>query len=317
MAIAVVGAGVVGGILGGCLLKAGREEVILVDAFSRRLDQLRAGGLKIKDPKNCIKGDFTVAVPKAISTLCDIEPEKVAVVFICVKACMIADIIDSLKPLAKAGAVFVSFQNGLDTEEALAHELGGDGRILRGVVNYAGRLLEDGAVEVSFFQKPNYLGALSGGSSLEAARVAAMMTQAGLETRATDDIKTFVWEKVLLNSAMSPLCALTGLTMKDVIDRPDLKQVVEGVLREGIAVAKASGARFPDDFFEHCAGYLSKGGRHKPSMLVDVEAKRPTEIEFLNGAIFRHGQRLAIATPHNQTITALIKGLEANRQGQS
>lgn len=317
MAIAVVGAGVVGGILGACLLKAGREEVILVDASRRRLDQLGAGGLRVKDPKSCLMGDFSVPVPLATTAISDAGPGKVTVVFVCVKACVLPEILPALKPLAKAGAAFVSFQNGLGTEEALAQALGGSARILRGVVNYAGRLLEDGAIEVGFFQKPNYLGASEAGAAKAAEAIAEVMTQAGLETRFTDDIKTYVWEKVILNSAMSPLSALTGLTMKDVMDMPELKKVVEGVLREGIAVAKASGARFPEGFFEHCVSYLAKGGRHKPSMLVDVEARRPTEIEFLNGAIFKHGARKSIPAPHNQTITALVKGLEASMlQGQ-
>lgn len=311
MAIAVVGAGVVGGILGACLLKEGREEVILVDALRRRLDELGAGGVKIKDPKGCLMGDFSVPVPRMATLIDAVDSGPIETVFICVKACVLSAILPTLKPLAEAGAAFVSFQNGLDTEEALASGLGGEARILRGIVNYAGRLLEDGAVEVTFFQRPNYLGILEGGDARAAVRIAEVMTRAGLETRYTDDIKTHVWEKVILNSAMSPLSALTGLAMKDVMGVPELKAAVEGVLREGIAVATASGARFPDDFFGYCMGYLAQGGRHKPSMLVDVEAGRPTEIEFLNGAIFKHGARKSIPAPHNQTITALIKGLEA------
>lgn len=310
----MVGTGVVGGILAGCLLRKG-EEVIVVDASSQRLSQLNRSGLEIRDPKGFLNGGFTAKARKTLSVLTDLRGAPVDALFVCVKACVLEEILPRLEQVHRPEMAVISFQNGLDTEEFLAERLGRES-VFRGVVNYAGRLLEDGAVEVGFFNKPNYIGALVEGKVSLARRLAEILTGAGLETEYSDSIRRHVWEKVILNSAMSPISALTGLTMRELMDSPRLCRIAEGIVREGIEVAEACGISFPEDFFEHCMGYLHKGGRHKPSMLVDVEAGRRTEIDFLNGKIYEHGRRLSVPTPFNQAIAALVKGLEASLAGR-
>ncbi|MBI4063237.1 MAG: 2-dehydropantoate 2-reductase [Elusimicrobia bacterium] len=308
MKIAVLGTGVIGGILGACLIKKGHD-VVLIDASRARLKQLKETGLRIKDPKNLIGGDFQVKTGALFDPSQEWDGSFPEALFVSVKACVLKDTLALAGKICGPETLAVSFQNGLDTEEIMARRLGRK-NVFRAVINYAGKLLEDGAVEVGFFVKPNYVGILDEKSQANAQKLAAILTETGLDTQFSPEIIKHVWEKVILNSAMSPLSALTGLTMRDVMDLPHLYGVVEGITREGIGVAAANGIRFQENFFDQCMTYLNKGGRHKPSMLVDVEAGRKTEIEFLNGKICEYAETRGLGAPYNQTITALIKGLE-------
>ena len=112
-----------------------------------------------------------------------------------------------------------------------------------------------------------------------------MMTAAGLETKEHSDVKEVVWEKTILNSTLCSICAVTGQTMKEAMENPHTLDLVVKVLKEGLAVAKADGYDFGDKALTRFVSYLKKGGAHKPSMLIDVERRRPTEVDFMSGAI--------------------------------
>jgi 2-dehydropantoate 2-reductase len=143
-----------------------------------------------------------------------------------------------------------------------------------------------------------------------AATVADLLSSVGLQTEAPEDIRKYVWEKAILNSALAPVCAITGLTMKDVMDSPDGLALVGRILDESISVAEAEGLRYGADFRDFCLNYLKGGGYHRPSMLVDLDAGLPTEIDRMNGRIAEYGRKHQMPTPVNQTITALVHMLE-------
>jgi len=102
--------------------------------------------------------------------------------------------------------------------------------------------------------------------------------------------------------------------MKEVMDFPPLKEIVEKLLVEGIKVAERTGIKFSDNFFEFGLSYINKGGYHKPSMLLDIETGKKTEIDFFNGRIAKYGERLGIPVPYHRMITAIIKGLEQKKK---
>ena len=210
----------------------------------------------------------------------------------------------------------ISFQNGIDTEELVSQYVGA-ARTLRVVINYAGNLIANGQVKMSFFNKPNYIGAIFPATGKIAQEIAGMMTQAGLDTEFTPEIKKYAWEKTILNAALSPVTALTGQTMKQAMDFPETRRLVVSLLEEGVAVAKAipdgtgtGGYDYGADFMNHCLNYLDKAGHHKTSMHIDVEAGRKTEIDFLNKKIVEYGQKMGLPTPYHETIVRLIKGIE-------
>ena len=133
-----------------------------------------------------------------------------------------------------------------------------------------------------------------------------------MPTHAVADARPAQWRKVIFNAASNPIGALTGLTHGRVCERPDLRALVSSLVDEGKAVAAAQGIVLdadPEDLIDHAAR-PEVGYDHKASMLQDVEARRPTEIAFLNGGIARFGRELGIPTPMNDTVTRLVTALE-------
>jgi len=144
----------------------------------------------------------------------------------------------------------------------------------------------------------------------KAKTLAEVITAADLETAFTSDIKKYEWEKIILNAALSPVCALTRKTMKQMMSFDETRWLAKAVLREGIEVAAANDVHFQSDFLDFCMGYLDKAGHHRTSMHVDIENRNPTEIGFINGKIVKYGESKGISTPINSTIVSLIKGSE-------
>jgi 2-dehydropantoate 2-reductase len=303
MRIAVIGVGPVGAILAGHLAAAG-EDVRIVDILRDHVDIIREQGLHIGGMM-----DMTVKVPKTSYSIDELANEELDVIFICVKASFLPIILRELKQVYTPGTKIVCYQNGMDNELQIA-EAFGDANTLRVVINYAGNFVDNGKVTMNFFHKPNYIGVLTEDNIEFANAVAAMMTNADLETEYTEIIRTYVWEKVILNAALAPLSAITGMTMKEVTTFDDTILMMKDLLREGIAVAEEDGCEFKDGFFDHCVWYLSQAGHHKPSMLIDIENRSPTEIDYLNARICHHGDNYDIPVPVNRTITQLIRALD-------
>jgi 2-dehydropantoate 2-reductase len=302
---AVIGAGPIGGIMGAHLAEAGHD-VILVDILKGHMDEIRDSGLSISGTR-----EMNVRFPEAklLLSIDDLAGMPIDYVFVSVKAAFLPKIVQMMKSAVAAGTTVVSLQNGLDTEELIAAEFGKE-NTLRIVVNYAGNIIGNGKLRMSFFNPPNYVGTIDPAAKVKASELAELITSADLETVFTREIKKYEWEKVILNAALSPECALTRRTMKQMMEFGETRELVRAVLIEGIEVAKAAGIDYGSDFLDHCMGYLDNAGHHKTSMHVDIENRSPTEIDFINGKIVEYGKAKGIPTPYNSTIVALIKGSE-------
>ncbi|HLD78081.1 MAG TPA: 2-dehydropantoate 2-reductase N-terminal domain-containing protein, partial [archaeon] len=222
MRIAIVGTGVVGSILAGHLLKKG-EETILVDASAERVATLRRSGVKIQDPRRCISGDFTAPVREVYQSLQELRNNPPDVLFLSIKACILEEVVEDVKALRNDRLRVVSFQNGLGTEEVVARALGTRRRVMRAVIHYAGRIVDQQTVGVSFFNPPNHMGALEPACAPEARELSQLLTAAGLATQYSDNIQFQVWEKAILNSALCAIGALTNLTMQALMELPQLR----------------------------------------------------------------------------------------------
>jgi 2-dehydropantoate 2-reductase len=143
-------------------------------------------------------------------------------------------------------------------------------------------------------------------------QLADACTRAGLPTTAKPDARGPQWRKVIFNAATNPVGAVTGLTHGRVCEDAALRRFVTGLVDEGKAVAAAQAIELDSDP-EELIDYAARPDvayEHKASMLQDVEARRPTEIDYLNGGIVRFGRELSVATPLNEAIWALVKGIE-------
>ena len=207
------------------------------------------------------------------------------------------------------GAV-ASVQNGVGNEEAIARHVA---RVIRGTTFPAGRILSPGVVQWDVKGDTTF-GPFEPRSaeSDEIERLADACTRGGMPTHAVSDARPAQWRKVVFNAATNPVGALTGLTHGRVCERPDLRALVSALVDEGKAVAGAQGITLdadPEELIDHAAR-RDVAYDHKASMLQDVEARRRTEIDYLNGGIARFGRELGVPTPLNDALTALVKALE-------
>jgi 2-dehydropantoate 2-reductase len=202
--------------------------------------------------------------------------------------------------------------NGVGNEETLARHVS---RVIRGTTFPAGKLLEPGHVQWDVKGDTTFSPfEPSPASVAEVAGLADACTRGGMPATAVADARPAQWRKVIFNASTNPIGALTGLTHGRVCERPDLRALVTALVDEGKAVATAQGITLdadPEALIDHAARPDVAYG-HKASMLQDVEARRPTEIDFLNGGIARFGRELGVPTPFHDTITTLIKGVEAS-----
>jgi 2-dehydropantoate 2-reductase len=304
--IGIIGLGPVGSILAAHLAKGG-EDVVVEDIVEKLLITIKEEGLRISGIK-----ELTAKIRKTSSSMAELSEFNPDIVFIATKACFLNTILQEMKLIHKPQMKIVSFQNGLDNERFIAETLGIE-TAYRVVINYAGNRISLGNAKMNWFQPPNYVGAFHHGRYITdetTKHIAQMMTASGLTTEETPEIKKHVWEKTILNSALCSICAVTGQTMKEAMEFEHTRDLAMKILEEGLEVAKADGYDFGKDALNRFTSYLEKGGAHKPSMLIDVENKRPTEVDFMSGALARYGERYRIPTPVNSTFTSLLKTIE-------
>ena len=230
-------------------------------------------------------------------------------IFVCVKAQVLPLIASALGDLVREGMHVVSWQNGIDTEYELAKAMGKK-PVMRAVVNWGCGFLGPAHVIMPFHHPPHYIQELDPAGKEAAQRIAKDLTKCGLPTEHTDKIVPMVWRKTVMNASMNPVCAATGLTMSQVMGDPILFGVVESLIKECLAVARANEIHLGWDYYQNAMEYLRGGGGHKPSMLMDIEAHRRTEIDYINGKFVEYGKRAGVPTPYNGLLQSLIKGIE-------
>jgi 2-dehydropantoate 2-reductase len=308
--IAVIGAGPVGGILAAHLYSSGHK-VLIVDAWKEHLERIRTSGLQISGKEDILVRPTDLF--SSVSSLRDIVPDFV---FICTKACdldnVLAEIGDALKG---AKTVFVSAQNGIDTEQIIARRIDRS-RVLRAVITWGGILVRPGEIRETFFNAPNYLGWLDERAADACWQAAGIMSGSGLATEATGEIQKHVWRKTILNTCTMPLSALTGMNMQEVLNFAPTNRLVELLLNESIAVAAAFGFDYGPGFIDAVKDFNKRAGPHKPSMLVDLENGRRTENPFLTRRIAEYGEQKGVPTPVHRTLANLIDALEMRNTEQ-
>jgi len=301
---AVVGAGPVGCIVA-CFLARGGYDVTLCDVIPDLLKPALDPGIIIEGAEN-LQHKVT-RICSNVDDLADVDPD---VIFITVKANALPLIASSIEGFYREGMIIVSWQNGIDTELEIAKVLGKT-HVMRAVVNYGCGLKGPAHVKMPFHHPPHYIQELDPGSRKAAIKVAEVLSTCDLTTEHTENIISMVWRKSVMNACMNPVCAVTGLTMSRVMNDPIVYQIVDALVKECIQVARANEINLGWDFYTYAMEYMRNAGDHKPSMLMDIEANRRTEIDFINGKFVEYGNRTGTRTPYNHTLSALVKGLES------
>ena len=301
---AVVGAGPVGCIVAAFLAKGGIE-VTLCDVVSDLVAPAVSPGIKIEGAET-----LQQSVTRTCTSVDDLAEYDIDVIIITVKANALPLIASAIESFHREGIYIVSWQNGIDTELVLANSLG-NAWVMRAVVNYGCGLAAPAHVVMPFHHPPHYIQALDLESAQAAEAIAEALTTSGLTTRSTDNIVPMVWRKAVMNACMNPVCAVTGLTMAQAMGDPIVFQIVDALVKECVAVARANEIQLGWDYYPHAIEYMRNAGNHKPSMLMDIENGRRTEIDFINGKFIDYGKQAGMETPYNNTLKALVKGIES------
>jgi len=297
--IAVIGCGAIGSLYAAHLARVPGAEVWAVDPWAEHAEAIQARGLRVTgladftvriqartDGRDLPACDFGLVATKAGGTRAAVEGARAAL----------------------ADAAVVSVQNGLGNEEVIA---GLVPRVIRGSIVTAGAIVAPGVVRYDalgdswfgpFEPRPAPMD--------EVTRLARLLTEGGLRTHALADARGPQWTKVIFNSATSPLSALTGLPVGRVCTDAGLRRQVDGLITEALAVCERAGIALPRPPGEAVDEAIAEAYDHKPSMLQDVLARRPTEIGVLNGGIAAEGRRAGVPTPRHDCMVALVRGLE-------
>jgi len=258
-------------------------------------------------------------VERATDSLQTFLKDQLDYVFVCIKAIDNAQVAHQL---AQQGLtkypVFVSCQNGIDVEDVFIHHFGSS-HTLRMILNIGCGItaIKPGCAAVDVkFKFSDILSKITAANQTDE-QLAKALAACGIPVTLSVDFKKEAFRKAILNTALGTVCAITRLTMREVMQREDLHRMVKEIVREGSAVGRKLNFDFGDAFLEEAMAYLSQGGHHKPSLALDIERGQVSENPWLAGAIYHYAERLGLEVPVIQTVYYFIRAIEGRAQGQS
>ncbi len=315
MRILIAGAGAVGAYVGALLARAG-EDVVLF-ARGPHLRAMQERGIRVLNDQDSFE-----AHPHVTGDLR--SPGPVDVVFLTVKAHGLTQLAPQLAPVLGPNTVVVSTQNGVPWW--FFHGWGGEyagtrlervdpgcvvdsaiesRRIVASLVYFATEIVEPGVVRHTEGDRIS-LGEPDGSRSERVRSIAETLIRAGLRAPVTTRIRTEIWVKLLGNVAFNPVSALTGATLAQMTRDPEVLALVRNIMKETEAVGARIGLEIPISLDQRIAG-AAKVGEHKTSMLQDLEAHRPLELEAVVGAVLELGDRVGVPMPHTRAVYACTK----------
>lgn len=327
MKIAIIGAGAIGGLVGAKLALAGEEVTFLVRGHN--LDAIRARGIKLVDADG---REHVARDVRATDDYADAGPQDVVV--LAMKAHQVEAVLDRLPHLLAAQTVIVPMQNGIpywyfqklggphdgarvtsvDPHGRIAERIDPQ-RVIGCVVYPASELVAPGVVRhIEGDRFP--LGELDGSTTERVQQVAASFINAGFKAPVLEDIRAEIWLKLWGNATFNPISSLTHSTLVDICQYPLTRELAAAMMREAQEVAHKLGITFRVPLEKRIAG-AEKVGKHKTSMLQDVEAGREPEIDALVGSVLELARLTVTPTPHIDTVYALVKLLARTMQEQS
>ena len=315
MKVLIVGAGAVGAYIGARLTLIG-VDVTLV-ARGPQLEAIRERGVQVQSAT----GDFQ-ARPKICATLAEVGPVDVA--FLGVKAHSLPQLAPQMKAVLAPNTTVVSTQNGIpwwffenfagDWNGLRLERVDPGGlisaaiearRVIGSIVYFSTEVTAPGIIRHIEGNRIS-LGEPDGTRSERLRQIADALVTSGLRAPITAHIRNEIWVKLLGNVAFNPLSALTGATLGQMVRDPDVSNLTREIMREAQAVAARLGLDLPISIEQRMEG-AKKVGEHKTSMLQDLEAHRPLELEAIVGAIVELGQRIGVPMPHTRTIYSATK----------
>jgi 2-dehydropantoate 2-reductase len=289
------------------LLAAAGHEVAAVDVNAEHVEAIRERGLRVSGAS----GERLVGI-RATTSAADLNVVELLVV--ATKAMDAGAAAESARPLIGEDTTVLTIQNGLGAADAVAEAVA-EPQLLVGVAGgFGASLVEPGHAHHHGMELVR-LGERSGRVTARCERIADVWREAGFAVRTYDDVNRLLWEKLICNACYAGVGGLLELTIGGVIDNPEAWSVARRCAQEALDVGRACGVALEID---DCAAYVRDYGvpiaDARPSLLLDLLAGKPTEVEWINGSVVRRGAALGVPAPANELITTLVLAKQRGRR---
>ncbi len=302
MKIAVIGAGAMGSLFGGLLAESGAD-VWLFDIWDEHVNAINKNGLKIER-----KGKF-----RSVSIKATIDQDQIGIsdlIIIFVKSTHTGQAAQKAKFLMGDNSLVMTLQNGMGNADIIAETIE-PSRIIAGTTSYGATLLGPGSIRHAGIG-PTTIGMWADGAKDKVLYIAKYFLESGIKTEVVDDIKSVIWNKLLINVGINAITALTGIKNGQLLDLSATRNISRAAVEEAMELAKAQGININKDSVEHVFQIAEATSSNRSSMGQDVDNKRITEIEAINGFVVHEASAMGIKVPVNKTLTALIETVQSH-----
>ncbi len=308
MNILVVGAGALGSLIGARLSKT-HASILLFSTNREHMEAIGRGGLNIEELDGTVRN-------YALETCFEAEklPRNPDLALVLVKTYATQNALSLVHNICSTSTVFLTLQNGIGNWERIA-EITGKEAVLAGTTAQGSTLLAPGSIRHGG-NGPTYIGEPGGPASERVARLVELFREADLVTEPSNEVERLIWEKLIVNVGINAITGLTGIRNGFIAEMQEATDLCRSAVEEAILVARSKGFPVGMDMIQRVIAVARATGRNRSSMGQDVDRKKRTEIDAINGAVVRFGMEAGIPTPVNRTLTALLKVLEAQYTGQ-
>jgi 2-dehydropantoate 2-reductase len=304
MKVAIVGAGAMGAVYA-ALLKKGGHEVWAIDLWQEHLDAIASGGLRVSGAS----GSYVVDGIQVGSTPADAGPSDLWI--ISTKAADVGAVAGSVAVLLRPDDVVMPFQNGLGAGERVARHVAPEQIVIGIAEGFGSSIPEPGSMHHNGMRLIR-IGEMTGGMTDRIQRMERVWSDAGFNVRAFADIDRMIWEKFLCNVALSAPTAAFDVTVGDLMSNPESWAVALGCMMEAYRLGVARGVTFSfDDPVRYVTDFAATIPNASPSMRLDHQAGRHSEIDVINGQVVDLSRGLGLDAPYNETLCAVLRERES------
>ena len=302
MKIVVIGSGAMGSLFGALLAESG-EDVRLYDIWEEHVKAINEKGLSIELDDKIRSVSVNATTDKR-----QIGKTDLAIIF--VKSTQTGDAARTASELMGNNGFVLTLQNGMGNADIIGKVID-PGRIIAGTTSHGATMLGPGSIRHAGTGQ-TVIGMWSCIKKTGIQKITDVFNKAGIITETVDDVRNVIWAKLLVNVGINAITALTGIKNGRILDLSVTKALSCAAVEEAMEVARALGVKVADNTVEHVFQVAEATKDNRSSMGQDVDKRRQTEINAINGAVVKEAQKLGVKVPVNQTLTALVETLQAN-----
>ncbi len=290
----VMGAGSLGCLFGGLIASAGYKVTLV--GREKHVRVLKEHGVRISGLTN-----------KKVFLDASTSPVEADIIIFTVKSYDTETAARELKPFVDEGTSIVSFQNGLGNEEKIGRIVG-EKHVIGGITSHGALLKEYGHVVHTGIGE-TVIGELDGKITDRLLLIREILTDAGIKTEISTDIRRKIWEKLIVNAGINPVTAIARVKNRYLLEE-ELRWLMEAAVREAVMIARQKGMNISEDeALKKVVDVARNTGENESSMLQDIKKGKKTEIDAINGEIVRAAEEMGVDVPVNKALYSLVKAI--------